>query len=114
MRPGPRQRIRTRLSRRWCGPGSHTKFGLLPSLFENFPRSRSTRVQAVFAIMELLFVATILSVVTNKLRMPFWLPLVGVGCAIGIGLQAIPALKPLGTVHLSNDLLTYILLPTLV
>jgi CPA1 family monovalent cation:H+ antiporter len=64
--------------------------------------------------MALLFVATILSVVTARLKMPFALTLVVVGCAIGLGIRTFPALEGLGTVKLSNDLLTYILLPTLV
>jgi CPA1 family monovalent cation:H+ antiporter len=64
--------------------------------------------------MALLFVATILSVVTAKLKIPFSLTLVVVGCAIGIAIRAFPSLESLGTVKLSNNLLTYILLPTLV
>jgi CPA1 family monovalent cation:H+ antiporter len=64
--------------------------------------------------MALLFVATLLSVVTARLKMPFALTLVGVGCAIGIAIHFMPFLDGLGAVHLSNDLLTYILLPTLI
>src|SRR5687768_13357443 len=64
--------------------------------------------------MALLFVATLLSVVTSKLKLPFALTLVVVGCAIGIAVQRIPAFEALSTVRLSQDLLTYILLPTLI
>ncbi|MEO5510253.1 MAG: sodium:proton antiporter, partial [Longimicrobiales bacterium] len=71
-------------------------------------------MQAVFAIMALLFVATILSVVTSKLKLPFSLTLVVVGCAIGLASEHVTMLRALNELHLSQDLLTYILLPTLV
>jgi monovalent cation:H+ antiporter, CPA1 family len=64
--------------------------------------------------MALLFLATMLSVVTSKLKLPFSLTLLAVGVVLGVIVQFAPALAPLASLRLSSELLTYILLPTLV
>jgi monovalent cation:H+ antiporter, CPA1 family len=71
-------------------------------------------ISAALSIMALLFTATILSVVTSKFRLPFSLTLLAVGVVLGAGVQFVPALEPFASVRLSTELLTYILLPTLV
>ena len=64
--------------------------------------------------MTLLFLATILSVVTSKLKMPFALTLLVVGLGLGFLVQQVPLPDGFAGVELSSDLLTYILLPTIV
>jgi len=64
--------------------------------------------------MTLLFLATILSVVTSKLKIPFALTLLVVGLALGYSIQHAPFLQPFAGVQFSGQLLTYILLPTIV
>jgi CPA1 family monovalent cation:H+ antiporter len=74
----------------------------------------SAIVTAVLSVMGLLFLATILSVVTSKLKLPFSLTLVAVGVALGLAVRFVPPLEPVASLRLSSELLTYILLPTLV
>lgn len=69
---------------------------------------------AVVSVMALLFLATILSVVTGRLRLPFAVTLVGVSVGLNLVAHQLPMLQPLTTLRLSNDLVTYVLLPTLV
>src|SRR5687767_7499411 len=63
--------------------------------------------------MGLLFLATILSVVTSKLKLPFSLTLVAVGVALGLAVRFVPPLEPVAPLRLSSELLTYVLLPPL-
>jgi monovalent cation:H+ antiporter, CPA1 family len=69
---------------------------------------------AALSVMALLFLASILSVVTRRLKLPFALTLLGVGLLLGLVVGWVPQLEPLASVRLSGELLTYILLPTLV
>lgn len=64
--------------------------------------------------MALLFLATILSVITSRFKLPFSLTLLGVGLGLGLLLRQFPLLAPFASVQLSGELLTYILLPTIV
>lgn len=64
--------------------------------------------------MALLFMATILSVITSRFKLPFSLTLLGVGLGLGLLLRQFPLLAPFASVQLSSELLTYILLPTIV
>ncbi|CAN5700438.1 cation:proton antiporter [soil metagenome] len=64
--------------------------------------------------MALLFLATILSVVTSRFKLPFSLTLLAVGLGLGLLLRQFPLLAPFASVQLSSELLTYILLPTIV
>ncbi|HUF51635.1 MAG TPA: cation:proton antiporter [Longimicrobiales bacterium] len=64
--------------------------------------------------MTLLFLATILSVVTSRLKLPFSLTLLMVGLGLGLVMRYVPALQSFAPVRLSGELLTYILLPTIV
>jgi monovalent cation:H+ antiporter, CPA1 family len=73
-----------------------------------------TIVPAVLSVMALLFLATILSVVTSRLKLPFSLTLLAVGLGLGALVQLFPVFAPFAAVRLSGELLTYILLPTLV
>jgi monovalent cation:H+ antiporter, CPA1 family len=73
-----------------------------------------TMIHAALSVMALLFLATILSVVTSRFKLPFSLTLLGVGVLLGVLVRFVPVLEPLASVRLSGELLTYILLPTLV
>jgi monovalent cation:H+ antiporter, CPA1 family len=71
-------------------------------------------IAAALSVMALLFLATILSVVTSKLKLPFSLTLLAVGLILGVLVKFVPMLEPIASLRLSGELLTYILLPTLV
>lgn len=71
-------------------------------------------VPAVLSVMALLFVATLLSVITSRFRLSFPLTLLLVGALLGLLARYVPVFAPLESLRLSGELLTYILLPTLV
>ncbi len=70
-------------------------------------------VPSVLAVMVLIFVATIIYVVTRRVRLPFPVALVVVGLLLR-GLAALyPSLNPLTQFGLPREVLIYIFLPTL-
>ncbi|MBI4408843.1 MAG: cation:proton antiporter, partial [Gemmatimonadetes bacterium] len=71
-------------------------------------------VAAVLSVMALLFLTTVLSVVTRKVRLPFSITLVLVGIGLAELIRLDPSLAPLARLQLSPALLTYIFLPTLI
>ena len=68
----------------------------------------------ILPLFVLLFVATATAVLTKRIRMPLSVMLVVVGLLLGELLRSWPTLAPLGQLRLSEELLMYIFLPTLV
>lgn len=76
--------------------------------------TESAVLTLILPLVVLMFVATATSVLTRRIRMPLSITLVLVGLILGELLRSYPALAPLGELRLSEELLMYIFLPTLV
>lgn len=97
-------------------PGSNIRGSGLSAGFpepESF-LTDSAVLTLILPLVVLLFVATAMSVLTKRIRMPLSITLVMAGLLLGELLRSFPALAPLGQLRLSEELLLYIFLPTLV
>ncbi|MDX1675171.1 MAG: cation:proton antiporter, partial [Longimicrobiales bacterium] len=74
----------------------------------------STVVTFIVSLVVLLFVATAMSVLTKRVRMPLSIVLVLVGLLLGELIRLYPALGPMARLQLSEEMLLYVFLPTLV
>ena len=74
----------------------------------------STVVTFILSLVVLLFVATAMSVLTKRVRMPLSIVLVLVGLLLGELIRLYPALGPMARLQLSEEMLLYVFLPTLV
>ncbi len=76
--------------------------------------AESTVVTFILSLVVLLFVATVMSVVTKRVKMPLSIALVLMGLLIGELIRVYPELAPLARLQLSEEMLLYVFLPTLV
>ncbi len=74
----------------------------------------STVVTFILSLVVLLFVATVMSVLTKRVKMPLSIVLVLVGLLLGELIRLYPELEPLARLQLSEEILLYLFLPTLV
>ncbi|MFO7892341.1 MAG: cation:proton antiporter [Longimicrobiales bacterium] len=74
----------------------------------------STVVTFILSLVVLLFVATAMSVLTKRVKMPLSIVLVLVGLLLGELIRLYPELAPLARLQLSEEMLLYVFLPTLV
>ena len=74
----------------------------------------SAVVPFILSLVVLLFVATAMSVLTKRVKMPLSLTLVIVGLLLGEVIRLYPSLQTLYRLQLSEEILMYVFLPTLV
>lgn len=74
----------------------------------------STVVPFILSLVVLLFVATAMSVLTKRVKMPLSITLVVVGLLLGELIRVYPVLGPLGQLQLSEEILLYVFLPTII
>ena len=67
----------------------------------------------VVVVMELLFMASLVAVVSKRLRFPFIIGLVIIGLLIGWFARSMPVLQPLSALKLTPDIVFFVFLPVL-
>ena len=76
--------------------------------------TENTVVTFILSLVVLLFVATAMSVLTKRVKMPLSITLVLVGLLLGELILVYPELAPLAQLRLSEEILLYVFLPTLI
>ena len=67
----------------------------------------------VVIVVELLFMASLVAVVSKRLRFPFTIGLVLLGLLLGLTSKSIPFLEPLSALRLTPDVVLFVFLPLL-
>ena len=75
---------------------------------------RDIPVELISCMVILMLLAALAAVLLKKIKFPFTIGLVILGVALGMSTQYISFLKPMQSVHLTPNIILYILLPTLV
>ena len=76
--------------------------------------SEHQTLNLVAVFMTLLFVASLVAIVCQKIKFPFTILLVIIGLALGWGARAIPLLHPLLLFTLSPEVVLFVFLPVLI